>query len=63
MSCAPGYKLIGDMCVLLPKISPWGKEPYMIRVYNPESDQILEISVSLDLKMEKVRFKASMISH
>jgi hypothetical protein len=63
MSCTPGYKLVGGECVLLPKISPWGKEPFIIKVYHPGSDRILEISVSMDMKGENISFKAKSIEY
>lgn len=58
MSCQEGYTQIGEYCVKLPKISPWGDEPFEIRVIKVGYDKGVEISVKMDMKGEKLVFSA-----
>lgn len=41
-----------------PKISPWGDEPFVLRVYKTGYDKGVEISVKMDMKGEKLVFSA-----
>ncbi len=56
MSCQEGYTQIGEYCVKVPKISPWGDEPFVLRVYKTGYDKGVEISVKMDMKAEKLVF-------
>lgn len=52
-------QLINGICVYNPKISPWGKEPLVIRLHREDSDKGVEITIRVNVAKEQLEIKAS----
>ncbi len=52
-------QLINGICVINPKISPWGDEPCVIRIYKEGEPKGVEISIKVNVAKKQLEIKAS----
>lgn len=52
-------QLINGICVINPKISPWGDEPCVIRIYKEGATRGVEITIKVNETKRQLEIKAS----
>ena len=52
-------QLINGICVINPKISPWGDEPLVIRVFKEDDPKGVEINIKVNTIKKQLEIKAS----
>lgn len=52
-------QLINELCVINPKISPWGDEPLVIRVFKEDDPKGVEITIKVNIAKKQLEIKAS----
>ncbi len=57
MTCSG--QLINGICVINPKISPWGDEPCVIRIYKEGDAKGVEITIKVNTTKKQLEIKAS----
>ena len=57
MTCSG--QLINNICVINPKISPWGDEPCVIKIFREGDDKGVEITIKVNVAKKQLEIKAS----
>jgi len=52
-------QLINGICTINPKISPWGDEPCVIRVFKEGDNRGVEITIKVNVAKKQLEIKAS----
>lgn len=52
-------QLINGICVINPKISPWGDEPLVIRVFKEDDPKGVEIAIKVNVGKKQLEIKAT----
>jgi hypothetical protein len=52
-------QLINNICVENPKISPWGDEPCVIRIFKEGESKGVEITIKVNVAKKQLEIKAS----